>query len=139
MKTLFDIIMWMGLVKMPSISNYWRSNKLYNSIIPAYMSRNRFELLMSVLHVSDNKKSTHDRLYKIQPLIDLLLHKYNSALIPEQNLCIDESIVPFKRRLKFRQLISNRHRYGIKIFKLCTCDFYTCQFKVYVGGEATPG
>lgn len=141
MKKLFGIIMWMGLVKMPNISNYWSTSKLYNSLIPQYMSRNRFELLLSMLHVSDNKKAPpDDRLYKIQPLIDILLHKYNSALIPEQNICIDESIVPFKGRLKFRQFISNkRHRYGIKIFKLCTRDFYTSQYKVYSGKEATLG
>ncbi|XP_025425482.1 piggyBac transposable element-derived protein 4-like [Sipha flava] len=140
-KKLFGIIMWMGLVKMPCISNYWSTNKLYNSYISSYMSRNRFELLLSMLHVSDNSKARpDDRLYKIQPLIDLLVHKYNSALIPEQNVCIDESIVPFKGRLKFRQFISNkRHRYGIKIFKLCTRDFYTSQYKVYAGKEATPG
>ncbi|XP_025423365.1 piggyBac transposable element-derived protein 4-like [Sipha flava] len=40
-----------------------------------------------MFHVSDNSKARpDDRLYKIQPLIDLLVHKYNSALIPEQNV-----------------------------------------------------
>lgn len=28
-----------------------------------------------------------------------------------------------------------RHRYGIKIFKLCSGDFYTSQYKIYAGKE----
>lgn len=109
MKQFVGIIMWMGLVKMPSVASYWSSSKLYNCNISAYMSGNRFELILSMLHVSDNKKALPDeRLYKIQPLVDLLLHKYNNSLIPEQNICINESLVPFKGRLKFRQFISNK-------------------------------
>lgn len=105
------------------------------------MSRNRFELILSVLQVSDNSKAPpNNRLYKIQPLVDILVNKYNNALIPEKNLCIYESMVPFLGRLSFRQYIANkRHRYGVKIFKLCTRDFYTSQYKIYAGKEAVPG
>jgi len=91
--------------------------------------------------VSDNSKAPpNNRLYKIQPLVEILVNKYNNALIPEKNLCIDESMVPFLGRLSFRQYIANkRHRYGVKIFKLCTRDFYTSQYKIYAGKEAVPG
>ena len=34
--------------------------------------------------------------------------------------CIDESLVPFRARIVFRQYIpSKRYKYSIKIFKLC--------------------
>jgi len=76
----------------------------------------------------------------MQPLVDILVNKYNNDLIAEKNLCIDESMVPFLDRLSFRQYIANtRHRYGVKIFKLCTRDFYTSQYKIYAGKEAVPG
>jgi len=90
--------------------------------------------------VSDNSKAPpNNRLYKIQPLVEILGNKYNNALIPEKNLCIDESMVPFLGRLSFRQYIANkRHRYGVKIFKLCSRDFYTSQYKIYAGKEAVP-
>lgn len=40
----------------------------------------------------------------------------------------------------FRQYIANkRHRYGVKIFKLCCHDFYTLQYKIYAGKEADIG
>lgn len=55
-------------------------------------------------------------------------------------MCIDESVIPFVGRLSFRQYIKNkRHRYGIKIFKLCINDGYTVGFKIYAGQEAIPG
>lgn len=135
------IIMWMGLVKMPSISHYWRTSILYKNSIPMYMSRNRFELILSVIHVSDNNNAPqNNRLYKIQPLVDMLVQKFNTVLIPEKKVCIDESMVPFRGRLLFRQYIANkRHRYGVKIFKLCCHDFYTLQYKIYAGKEAEIG
>jgi hypothetical protein len=105
------------------------------------MSQNRFEIILSMLNIFDNDNApTNDRLYKIQILIDLLVEKFNSAIIPEESICIDESMVPYLGCLSFRQYISNkRHRYGVKIFKLCTRDFYTSKYKIYAGKEATTG
>jgi len=129
----------MGMDKMPTIGHYWRNTTLFSSNIPQYMSKNRFELLLSVLHFSDNNTATsNNRLYKIQPLIDLLVYKFNEALIPNDSMCIDESMVPFSGRLLFRQYnASKRHRCGIKFFKLCTTDFYASKYKIYSGKEAS--
>lgn len=133
--------MWMGLVKMPSIFHYWRNTILYKNSVPLYMSRNRFKLILSVIHVSDNNNAPlNNRLHKIEPLVDILVHKFNNVLIPRKNVCIDESMVPFRGRLLFGQYIANiRHRYGVKIFKLCCNDFYTLQYKIYAGKEANIG
>ncbi|XP_025413673.1 piggyBac transposable element-derived protein 4-like [Sipha flava] len=105
------------------------------------VEKNRFEIILSMLNIFDNDNApTNDRLYKIQILIDLLVEKFNSAIIPEESICIDESMVPYLGCLSFRQYISNkRHRYGVKIFKLCTRDFYTSKYKIYAGKEATTG
>lgn len=126
-KTFFGLIIWMGMDKMPAIGHYWRNTTLYSSNILQYMSKNCFELLLGVLHFSDNNTATsNNRLYKIQPLVDLLIYKFNAVLIPNDSVCIDESMVPFSGRLLLRKYnASKRHRYGIKIFKLCTTDFYT--------------
>lgn len=135
------IVMWVGLVKMPSISQYWRNTILYRSAVLLYMSRNRFELILSVIHVSDNNNaSVNNRLHKIQPLVDVLVDKFNNVLIPGKNVCVEESMVPYIGRLLFRQYIANkRHRYGIKIFKLCCHDFYTLQYNIYAGKKADIG
>lgn len=45
-------------------------------------------------------------------------------------------MVPFRGRLSFRQYIpGKRHKYGVKLFKLCTKGGYTYSFKVYGGKE----
>lgn len=50
------------------------------------------------------------------------------------------SVIPFVGKLSFCQYIKNKwHRYGIKIFKLCTNNEYTMGLKIYAGQEATPG
>jgi hypothetical protein len=108
-KLFFGIAMWMGMMKLPSIAHYWKNSKLYSCNIPKFMSRNRFEIILSMLHISDNDKApTNDRLYKIQVLIDLLVEKFNSAIISEESVCIDESMVPYLGRLSFWQYISNK-------------------------------
>ncbi|KAL4090841.1 hypothetical protein QTP88_025607 [Uroleucon formosanum] len=105
-KTFFGLIIWMGMDKMPTIGHYWRNTTLFSSNIPQYMSKNRFELLLT--------------------------------LIPNDSVCIDESMVLFSERLLFRQYnASKRYRYGITIFKLCTTDFYTSKYKIYSGKEVS--
>jgi hypothetical protein len=61
---------------------------------------------------------------------------HQSKVVPGEYLCIDETLVPFKGRLKFKQYISNkRHKFGIKLFKLCLKGGYLYDLKVYCGQE----
>ncbi|XP_046679185.1 piggyBac transposable element-derived protein 4-like [Homalodisca vitripennis] len=50
-------------------------------------------------------------------------------------------MVPWRGRLNFRQYLPDKsHKYGVKIYKLCSPDGYTCKFKIYVGkGDITSG
>lgn len=100
------------------------------------MSRNRFENLLSMFHTCDNESQANlnDRLRKISDVLNMLQSKFKEAYVPENVVCIDESNVPFRGRIHFRQYIPNkRHRYGIKVFKLCVAGGYTWSFKVYTG------
>jgi len=134
MRNFLGLILWMGLVKMPSLRHYWRKDFLYSTRVPEVMSRNRFELILGFFHCGNNENTQNGRLNKIQMLIDLLVHNFNKWYIPEEKVCIDESVVPFIGRLIFRQYLKNKkHRYGIKIFKLCSKDYYTLQYNVYAG------
>lgn len=136
MRNFLGLVMWMGLVNMPSLVDYWQKDILYANKVTEVMCRNRFELILSMFHCSNNEKPEHGRLDKIQKLVDLLVFNFQKWYIPEEVLCIDESVVPFIRRLIFRQYLKNKtHRYGIKIFKLCVKDFYTLQYNTYAGKE----
>ncbi|KAK9681267.1 Transposase IS4 [Popillia japonica] len=55
-RRFIGLIGYMGLVKMPSIENYWSSSLLYrNGVARNTMSRNRFQLLLHALHFDDNE------------------------------------------------------------------------------------
>lgn len=56
------------------------------------MSRNWFELILGFLHCGNNENTQNGRLNKIQMLIDLLVHNFNKWYIPEEKVCIDESV-----------------------------------------------
>ncbi|KAJ8942222.1 hypothetical protein NQ314_010122 [Rhamnusium bicolor] len=57
-----------------------------------------------------------------------------SVLTPGRILVIDESMIPFKGRVQFRQYIKNKsHKYGVKLYKICTVDGYTSKVIVYTG------
>lgn len=141
MEKFLGILFWMGLNKMPKITDYWSKNPLYKNEVKNVMSRNRFELILRMWHFSDNEKCPpNDRLFKIQPFLDKLLERFQAGNIPQQEICIDETLVPFRGRLAFKQYIKNkRHKFGIKLFKLCIKDGYTYNMKIYCGREAEPG
>lgn len=134
------IIMWMGLYQLPSIQAYWQTSFLYFNKIRSLMSRNRFQLLLKMLHFNDNEGVVQNRLHKINPLIEKLISRFQAAVIPDEEVCIDETLVPFRGRLSFRQYIKNkRHKFGIKLFKLCVTKGYTYNLSVYCGNEKTEG
>lgn len=97
MKKFLGLIGYMGLVKMPTIRHYWSRKPLFrNDNISKVMSRNRFELLLQLWHFSDNQNCPEgDRLFKVQPLIDKLIMKFQQAYTPNSTICVDESLVPF--------------------------------------------
>ena len=92
-----------------------------------------------MIHFSDNATTQDgDRLAKIQPFIDILKSNFKNMFCPEKDIVIDETLIPWGGRLIFRQYIPNKaHRYGIKMFKLCSVDGYTWGFRTYAGKSAT--
>ena len=132
-RQFLGIVLYMGLVQYPKISDYWSTNPFYrNSFIPTIMSRNRFQTLLKFIHFSS--KESEDRLRKIRPLIDRLNENFMKVYEPGRVLTIDESLIPFKGRLQFKQYMKNKsHRYGVKLFKLNSGLGYTHKLEVYAG------
>jgi len=55
-------------------------------------------------------------------------------------MAVDETLVPFRGRLKFKQYIPGKaHKYGVKLFKLCGVNGYTYNIDVYAGKSQTDG
>ncbi|CAI6351009.1 unnamed protein product [Macrosiphum euphorbiae] len=105
------------------------------------MPRNRFELILRFWHFSDNLKApVDDRIYKVRGLIERLVKNYQSVMEPGEYMAIDESMVPFRGRLKFRQYIPGKaHKYGVRLFKICEVNGYTHDVNVYAGKNQVNG
>lgn len=100
------------------------------------MSRNRLQLLLKMWHFHNNENVTEDRLQQISLLLDILLENYQKFITPKEVLCIDETLVPFRGRLSFKQFIKNkRHKFGIKLYKLYIEKGYTYKLTVYCGQD----
>ena len=110
-----------------------------NQFVTNIMTRDQFQILSRFLHFQNNKdpSAQADRLHKIKPMINSLLKKFQKANSLGLKLVVDKSLIPFRGRLMFRQYIPYKsHKYGIKLYKLCTADSYTWDFNVY-GGQST--
>lgn len=126
----------MGIVKLPRIADYWSQDAITgHPFARTVMSRNRFELLLQMLHFSeDDETNKLDRLHRVRNLLQMLNTNFQNNYTPTEDLCIDESMIPFRGRIIFRQYNKQkRHKYGIKEFKLCTMPGYTYKVNVYAG------
>jgi hypothetical protein len=102
------------------------------------MSRDRFESLLKLYHFSNNEEqhANQDRLFKLRPLLNLLKARFQSIYIPGSIISIDETMVPWKGKLLFKQYIPGKvHKYGVKIYKLAATNGYTWNFMVYTGKQ----
>lgn len=66
--------------------------------------------------------------------------KFKDLYTPEEDIIIDESLVPWRGRLLFRQYLpAKAHKYGVKLFKLCSQKGYTWALQVYGRKVSTAG
>lgn len=138
--TFIGILLIMGVVQLPEIRLYWSNNDMYaNARIKKAMKRDRFLSILKFLHFADNTTvRTEDRLYKIRNIIETIVDSFKSSIRPGKNIVIDESMVPWRGRLRFRQYIpGKRHKYGVKLYKLCLPDGYTYNIEIYAGKNNT--
>lgn len=138
LKRFFAIVLAMGLNHVPYLNLYWSKDTLFhNKLIASTMTRDRFLLLLRCLHFCNNEDDNLDksnRLHKVDKVVKLINSNFKTVLIPGKRIVIDETMAPFRGRLGFRQYIPNKsHKYGIKLYKLCTIDRYTSQVIVYTG------
>uniref|UniRef100_A0A667X1E5 PiggyBac transposable element-derived protein domain-containing protein n=1 Tax=Myripristis murdjan TaxID=586833 RepID=A0A667X1E5_9TELE len=106
------------------------------------MSRDRWEEIKKFIHFNDNSnmEANNDRLFKIRPIVDSLLQKFQS-LPQDQMLSIDEQMVPFKGRSSLKQYIPKKpHKWGYKIFVLCDTKGLVHSFDIFTGkSDPVPG
>lgn len=140
MNTFIGILLIMGVMPSPDIRLYWSRKEMYTNLrIKNAMKRDRFLSILRYLHFSNNTTARNeDRLNKIRDVIEAFVDTFTSSIRPGKNIVIDESMIPWRGCLGFRQYIpGKRHKYGVKIYKLCLPEGYTYNFEIYTGRTET--
>ena len=128
-KTWLGLYLAMGIVQQLSLGDYWRCNALTKTPgIAAVMTKSGFFQILRHLHFVDNKSNIsqlpkdspgYDKLYKIRDFLNILTRNIQGALNLERNIAIDETLVKFKGRVGFHQILPNKPgRFGVKNFTL---------------------
>ena len=126
----------MGLVQLPSISDYWkRDPTFYYQPIASKISRNRF------LHFTDNSTlvkygdPNYNRLGKVRPIFIHLNNKFSSLFTPGRDQSIDEAMVLFKGCSSMKQYMPKKPiKRGFKIWMRAESKSgYVSEFDVYTG------
>lgn len=132
----------MGYHKLPSWKHYWNmSDDLGVKIVQRSMARNRFDMILSCLHVNDNQTipvNNKDKLYKLKPLIDTLNKNFKEYYHGTRQLSIDESMILFKGRSTMKQYNPLKPiKRGYKLWCLADQFGYIKQFSIYQGKNET--
>lgn len=141
MLVFIGILLIMGIVRLPEMRLYWSKDPMYaNERIKRAMKRERFFDFLQYWHFSDSEQvSSDNRLFKISTLLEMINRNFQEVVEPGKELTIDETMIPWRGRLQFRQYIpGKRHKYGVKIYKLCLVEGYTYKINIYSGKNPRP-
>ncbi len=146
MFSFIAMVIYMGLVKLPAITDYWRGGNLYSFSFPKKLiTGKKFLRICHSLHLSslvddaanEQRRGTaeFDRLCKIKPLYIEMREACKTNYHPGQEISIDERMVASKARIGLKQYIKNKPvRWGYKLFVLAdSSNGYTWDFFVYEG------
>ena len=134
----------MGLIKLPSIFDYWKKDETYHySPIASRITRDRFFELSRYLHFANNStlapptSPDYNKLGKVQPVLDQLRHSFQSVYSPGKNISVDEAMIPFKGRSSLKQYMPQKPiKRGIKVWALAdAANGYMANFQVYTGKQ----
>lgn len=132
------ILLLSGYTEVPRTRLYWSHDKdVHNQAVSEAMARDRFEEITRYLHLADNTQlDPNDRMAKVRPLLSMMNERCLNFFQKEQNLSIDESMVPYYGRHGAKQFIRGKPiRFGYKFWVLTTPLGYAVQFEPYQGAK----
>ena len=141
MKVFIAMTIAMGLVVQRDFNDYWSTNDVTSTpFFPKCMPRDRFWILITYLHLSDNslpgrKSTAYTPINKLGFIYKKLIGRFASIYKPHQHIAVDEGMVPWRGNLSFKVYNPDKpKKYGMKAYMLCDSENgYVCQFKLYTG------
>ena len=144
LKAFIGFSVLMGINRLPSIDDYWSKDPLLHyAPISNRIPRWRFREISRYLHFVNNDDLApqgdpmHDRLGKVQPLIEYLSSKFSSLYHPSKNIAVDEAMIKFQGRSALKQYMPMKPiKRGIKVWVLGdSTNGYFSRFQVYTGRQ----
>lgn len=102
------------------------------------MKHYKFNMLHKFFHIADNSTDhKNDLCHKVRPMIKLCNENWKKYFNPGKHLCLDECMIKYKGRIKFRQYCGKKPvKFGIKGFILCDSLTGYCQsIDIYTGSN----
>ena len=98
MQSFLGLYFLKELGKKQQLQQYWSTDPLISTpIFSTVMCRKRFQAIMALLHFTNNMAADKaDKLYKVRPLIDVLVKNFRTVYKPQKQISIDEELVLFK-------------------------------------------
>ena len=148
LKAYLGFYILMGLVRLPSMYDYWSTNPIYRySVIADRITRDRFFEIHRYLHFVDNTtlsaygSTTYDKIGKVRPLIDYLNDRFVSMYDPHCEVSIDEAMIKFKGRSSMKQYMPKKPiKRGFKAWMRGDgINGYISELEIYAGKETEKG
>ena len=131
------ILMYISVVRMPNTRMFWNKS-MGHSAVNAVLTRDRFEEIIRLLHMSNNTEQPtredpdFDKLFKVRKLLDYLNSNFKEHAEMEKVMAVDEQMIPFKGRLGLKVYMANKPaKWGIKIWALAGQSGYVHSFNVF--------
>ena len=135
MKAFLGINFIMGIDKLPSLEDYWSTDKcIGNDKIQNVMTRTRFQSILQNLHFSnDDNDDKTDKSYKIRPVIEHLNKVFAESLSNSPFQSVDKHMCKFKDRWIMKQYIKNKPiKWDFKYWYRCDSETgYRYQLELY--------
>lgn len=139
-RLVIAILLISGYVPLVNRRMYWDSSEdVHNAAVSSAMTVNRFEELLRYMHVCDNTDlDANDKLAKLRPLFVMLNERFVQHWPVEQDISIDESMVPYYGRHSSKQFIRGKPiRFGFKVWCLNNRLGYLIQCEPYQGSSGS--
>ena len=126
-----------GYCKMPNNRLYWSIKDDSPKILKNIISRDRFTKILKSLHFCEYHQP-EDKLAKIRPLLSHIQNKFLDAFPVTEFLSIDESMIPYYGKHRFKQFIRGKPiRFGFKSWNLASNLGYTYYLDIYTGKQGS--
>lgn len=135
-KNYAAILLLSGYVPLPRRRMFWEeSEDIHNPLVAHSMRRNRFEEIISVIHMADNDAlSKDDKFIKLRPFAIIF------APIESSIIVVDESMIPYYGRHGCKQFIRGKPiRFGNKAWVAALKSGYCLQIDLYQGRKDAKG